>query len=92
MTLIVEVPSMLTHCLDDKKQITLPVSNLEEGFKTLWQTFPLLKKSCLTRNGDIRPHVLIFFNEDNICWLDTLDRPVIKGDRLTILQAVSGGS
>lgn len=92
MTLLVEVPSMLTHCLQDKKQITLPVSNLQEGLEMLWQKFPLLKKNCLTRNGNIRPHVLIFFNEDNICWLDTLDRAVVEGDRLTILQAVSGGS
>jgi molybdopterin synthase sulfur carrier subunit len=34
---------------------------------------------------------LIFYNEESIAWLERLDVPLRPGDRLHVLQAVSGG-
>ncbi len=92
MSLQIFVPSILAHCLNGSLEITLPASRLNEALEKLWLDFPLLKHHCFNKAGDIRPHVLIYFNEDNIKWLDSLDCELVDGDRLTILQAVSGGS
>jgi sulfur-carrier protein len=35
--------------------------------------------------------VLLFYNDQNIAWLESLDLPLQKGDKLTVMQAVSGG-
>ena len=39
----------------------------------------------------LRQHVLLFYNDESTRWLDTLDVPLRPGDRLEIVQAVSGG-
>ena len=57
----------------------------------LWEQYPLLQQHCLLKEGGIRPHVLLFFNDESLAWLDSLDIEIREGDRLTILQAVSGG-
>ena len=41
--------------------------------------------------GGFRQHVLCFHNETNLRWLESDEVPVADGDRLTVLQAVSGG-
>jgi molybdopterin converting factor small subunit len=41
--------------------------------------------------GSLRPHVLCFHNGTNTRWRESLDAPLHDGDRLTIMQAVSGG-
>ena len=40
--------------------------------------------------GDLRRHVLCFLNDDNLDWLDG-DPELRNGDRVTVLQSVSGG-
>ncbi|MGH9196080.1 MAG: MoaD/ThiS family protein [Acidimicrobiia bacterium] len=42
-------------------------------------------------SGTFRPHVLCFLNDVNTRWLDNANPPLQEGDRITILQAVSGG-
>ena len=41
--------------------------------------------------GQLRRHVLLFHNDTATRHLDTLDVPLREGDRLTVVQAVSGG-
>ncbi|QPJ63623.1 MAG: MoaD/ThiS family protein [Candidatus Nitronauta litoralis] len=91
MQLQIQVPSILAHCLSGNQETSLHASQLDEALEILWQEYPLLKHHCLTKSGNIRPHILIYFNEDNIKWLDSLECKITEGDRLTILQAVSGG-
>lgn len=39
----------------------------------------------------LRKHVRIFYNDDNLATIADRDRPLQPGDRLQVLQAVSGG-
>ena len=41
--------------------------------------------------GGFRTHVLCFHNDTNTRWLESLDVLLQDGDRITFLQAVSGG-
>lgn len=43
------------------------------------------------RKATPRKHVLIFFNDDNLAWIADRDVPLKAGDRLQVVQAVSGG-
>lgn len=91
MTIEVSVPSMLKSCTGGESLFTLEAATLAEAVQKLTETYPLLRLHLYDERGQQRPHVLLYYNEENIKWLDSLDIELKKGDRLTVLQAVSGG-
>ena len=91
MPLEVTIPSMLRDCAMGQTRFTITAETLDEGLRRLVETYPLLRVHLYDEAERLRKHVLIFFNGESVAWLDRLDVPVRVGDRLTILQAVSGG-
>ena len=55
------------------------------------QRYPLLRPHLYESEGQLRKHVLMLYNNQNTRWFDSLDIPTKPGDKITILQAVSGG-
>jgi hypothetical protein len=64
---------------------------LEEALNLLTDTHPLVRIHLYEESGRLRQHVRIFYNGDSIAWLERLDVAIQPGDRLDVLQAVSGG-
>ncbi len=87
----VQVPSLLRDCTGDRTRFTLVARTLEDAVDRLLATYPLLRLHLYDEADRLRPHVLIYFNDANIAWLSRLDVPLAAGDRLTVLQNVSGG-
>ncbi|HZG58626.1 MoaD/ThiS family protein [Paenibacillus sp.] len=85
------VPMLLSDCTGGRTRFPLEAATLEDALRALVETYPLLRRHLFTEQGDVRKHVLIFWNDDNIEWLERLDVPLRAGDRLRVLQAVSGG-
>lgn len=90
-TVSCSVPGLINDCTGGKSSFTLEADTLDQAIRVLTDTYPLLRHHLFTEAGDVREHVLFFYNEDNIAWLEQLDVPLRDGDRLTVLQAVSGG-
>ncbi len=91
MRLEVSIPPLLRDCALGQTRFSITAGTLDEGLLRLFETYPLLRVHLYDEAERLRKHVLIFFNGESIAWLDRLDIPVRTGDRLTILQAVSGG-
>jgi molybdopterin synthase sulfur carrier subunit len=91
MELAVSVPSLLRDCTGGKSNFTLEAGTLEEAMANLFAVYPLLKRHLFDEAGKLRQHVLIYYNEDNLEWLEHQQIPLRAGDKLLILQAVSGG-
>lgn len=91
MQLDVRVPPMLKSCTGGRTRFELAATTLDEGLARLVAEHPTLGVHLYDESGALRRHVLIYYNDENIAWLDRLDLPVQPGDRLTVLQAVSGG-
>ncbi len=87
----VRVPALLRDCTNQKTRFTLEASTLDDALTRLVQEYPLLRVHLYDRKGALRQHVLLFYNDDNIKWLERLDLPLQPGDRLSVVQAVSGG-
>jgi molybdopterin converting factor small subunit len=87
----VSIPTILLDCTGGRNPVTIEASTLAEALQRLRDTYPLLKVHLYDETEHLRPHVLIFFNEESTRWLERLDLPLQPGDRLEILQAVSGG-
>lgn len=91
MRLDVSIPPMLRDCARGQTRFEIAAGTLDEGLRRLFETYPLLRVHLYDEAERLRQHVLIFFNGESVAWLDRLDIPIRTGDRLTILQAVSGG-
>ena len=91
MQIEVSVPLLISDCTKGKSRFPLEAETLEQALRILVETYPLLKVHLYTEQGKVREHVLLYYNDDNIAWLDSLEIPLRPGDKLRVLQAVSGG-
>jgi molybdopterin converting factor small subunit len=91
MRIEVNVPSLISDCTGGQVTFWLDADTLEEALQRLLQTYPLLRTHLYDEAMKLRQHVLIYYNEDSIDWLERRDVPLKHGDRLTVFQAVSGG-
>jgi sulfur-carrier protein len=57
----------------------------------LWARHAGLRDRVVNERGQVRPHVNIFVNSDNIRHRQKLETAVASGDEITILPAISGG-
>ncbi len=91
MRIEASVPMLLSDCTKGKTRFPLEAETLGEALDRLISEYPLLRRHLYTEQGELRQHVLIFLNDDNIEWLERFDVPLKDGDKLRVLQAVSGG-
>jgi adenylyltransferase/sulfurtransferase len=91
MQIEVSVPGLLRDCTQGQIRFPLEADTLAQALRTLTETYPLLKRHLYNEQGNVREHVLLYYNDDNIAWLDDLDISLRPGDKLRVLQAVSGG-
>ncbi|MFK7692952.1 MoaD/ThiS family protein [Paenibacillus sp. HJGM_3] len=91
MVIEVSVPGLLADCTGGRSRFPLEADTLQEALDRLFAEYPLLKRHVFAENGELRKHVLLCYNEDNLAWLASKDIPLKAGDRLHVLQLVSGG-
>jgi molybdopterin converting factor small subunit len=91
MTLPVTIPALLQDCVGGRREISVEADQLDRAIDAVRQSFPLLRPHVWDDAGQLRKHVLIFYNDTPLRWLQRLDTPLKDGDRVTIVQAISGG-
>jgi molybdopterin synthase sulfur carrier subunit len=92
VTLEVRVPGMLRSCTDGRGRLTLEAATLEDALQALLATYPRLRTHLFDEQGAQRRHILFFYNDHDMRKLPRLDFPLQPGDRLSVVQAVSGGA
>ena len=94
MQIEVTVPGLLRDCVGGRQQFAFEVAAsdpLDAAVRRLMDAYPLLRRHVYEESGQVRRHVLIFHNDENVARLERRDVPLKSGDRVSILQAVSGG-
>ena len=56
-----------------------------------YRRVPALRHHLCEEDGRFRGHVLCFVNDVNARGLKSMELPLAKGDRIAIVQAISGG-
>ncbi len=87
----IELPTLLHRFADDQSTVAVEADSLRGALGQLTAKHPAMQVHLFDESGSLREHVLCFHNDTNTRWMDTPDVPVGDGDRLTIMQAVSGG-
>lgn len=89
----VELPAVLVPMFDGQDVFEVDAgSTLASAFEAIRSDFPRLGSHLFDESGALREHVLLFHNDVNSRWLPSLDDVLLTdGDRLRVMQAVSGG-
>jgi molybdopterin converting factor small subunit len=66
--------------------------SLSEALALLWSRHPGVKDRVVNELGEIRTHINVFLDGENIRRAGGLDAPVKDGSEIVILPAVSGGA
>lgn len=86
------VPGLLRDAAGGECSFTLEAATVAAAIERLRSDYPLLKVHIFDEQGQIRPHVLIFYNDESVGRMTDLEVPLRPGDCLHVVQAVSGGS
>ena len=89
----ITIAGFLTEFTDGRREITLDTSvpTVGKALTELWRLHIGLRDRVVNEQGQVRPHVNIFVNNENIRDQQALETPVADGAEVTILPAVSGG-
>jgi molybdopterin converting factor small subunit len=91
MQIEVTIPELLADCAGGRRRFALEAGSLAEALLRLLDEHPQLRPHLYDEAMRLRKHVLIFFNDDNLATVADRNVQLRPGDRLLVLQAVSGG-
>ncbi|HEX3281677.1 MAG TPA: ubiquitin-like small modifier protein 1 [Pyrinomonadaceae bacterium] len=89
----VNVAGFLTDFTNGQNRIVLDSTpaTIEQALNSLWQQHVGLRDRVVNERGQLRPHVNIFINDENVRHMQLLDTKLPEACEITILPAVSGG-
>ena len=89
----VELPKALSSYADDNSSLVLDEScdTVGEALAALGRKSRGALDRIMDERGNLRPHVNLFVNGENIRFLDGLKTPAGDGATILVLAAVSGG-
>jgi molybdopterin converting factor small subunit len=90
-TVTVHLPSALRVYAAGARELTVSAPSVRVALELLERSHPPLYRSVCDETGKVRRHVNLFVNTSHIGDREGLDTPLVPGDVLTILPAVSGG-
>ena len=93
MEIEISVPSLLSGCTGGRTRFTISAGadDLDGAIRSLFESYPLLRRHVCDEQDRIRRHVLLFHNEERVFRVEETGIPLRPGDRLQVLQNVSGG-
>jgi sulfur-carrier protein len=84
----VNIPSPLLSYTNQLKEVDAAGSTVAEMLDDLNRQFPGIRFRMIDEQDNVRPHMRIFINGEQV-W--NLDAPLQATDEVHILQALSGG-
>jgi molybdopterin synthase sulfur carrier subunit len=91
MEIEVHLPTLLRSSVGGHDRVVVDAGTLREALGTLVAVHPLLRFHLYDESGAFRTHVVVYYNDDCVATLPSLDIPLQPGDELEVINAVSGG-
>jgi molybdopterin converting factor small subunit len=85
------VPTLLKYYLNDQTEVAVSGPTVAAVLKDLVSQHPAIQSHLFDNNGQVRRHINLFVNADNIRDLDGLETTVGVDDVVKILPSVTGG-
>lgn len=89
----IELPRALGVQLEGGTAVRLGdrFATVKEALEELGRRSPAALDRVMNEKGELRQHVNVFVNEENIRFMDGLESPVPEGSTIYVLAAISGG-
>lgn len=93
MAVLFVIPGALRGLAGNREEVRIdvPAGPLSVALSRLWAECPALRDRVITELGEVRPHVNIFVDGEDIRHAGGLDAPVRDGSEIFLIAAVSGG-
>ena len=89
---ILHIPTPLRPYTDGNSEIELQASDVAGAMEQLIALHPSLKPHLYNDDGQLRPFVNLFLNQENIKDLQGLDTRLSEADRLMLIPSIAGGN
>lgn len=90
-TITIYLPGPLRAYSGGATELSISARTVRAALENLEQSQSALYRNVCDETGAVRRHLNIFVNSDNVRDLDGVDTPLMPGDVVTIVPAVSGG-
>jgi len=93
MAIVFVIPGPLRELAGRRREVRVDAGNgsLSDALSLLWRECPAVRDRILTERGEVRPHINIFVDGENILYSGGLATPVRDGTEVVLLPAISGG-
>jgi len=92
MAVTVLIPTTLRIFTNQRSEIELDGTTVEEVLAALSDEYPETKKALFDESGQLRSFINIFVNENNIKNLQKYQTTVKDGDEIMLIPAIAGGA
>ena len=93
MAVLFVIPGALRELAGNRDEVRVEgaAGPLSTALSSLWAECPALRDRVITELGEVRPHVNIFVDGEDIRYKGGLTAPVRDGSEVFLIAAVSGG-
>lgn len=94
ISLVFVIPGQLRELAGKREEVRLSgdAASLSDALSLLWTQCPAVRDRVLTEQGEVRTHINIFVDGENVRYTGGPGTPVRDGSEIMILAAVSGGN
>lgn len=85
------IPTPLRVYAQGKTEVNVQGATVGEALEDLVAHYPSLRPHLFNGDGQLRPFVNLFVNEDNVKDLQGLQTAINDGDRLMLIPSIAGG-
>ena len=90
-TITIHIPGPLRVYCDGAAELSLSAASVRKALEELERRHPALHRGICDETGAVRRHIGVFVNNCHVRDRNGLDTPLVPGDAVIILPAVSGG-
>jgi adenylyltransferase/sulfurtransferase len=85
------IPSPLRTYANGQSEVVVSGRTAGEAMNDLTEQYPALRPHLFNGDGQLRPFVNLFLNEENIRDLQGPDTPIEESDNLILIPSIAGG-
>lgn len=92
MSCKVKIPTPLRRHTEGASAVEVRGDHVREALNELQSRYPSIGERLFDGQGQVKPHLNVFLNNEDIRFLRGLDTPLRDGDTVVLLPAMAGGS
>jgi molybdopterin converting factor small subunit len=93
MPVLFVIPGALRELAGNRAEVRVEGAprSIAAALSLLWAECPAVRDRVMTERGEVRPHINVFVDGENIRASGGLDAPVKDDAEIMLLPAISGG-